>query len=106
MRIVARVNMPLLAALVIAACLVPDAAGKPKPVDPPGWYVILGKTQLLDGAKAFPAFCRKQEKTARSALRTEVVARLKKIAAAEQPKIRAALRELGCAEGHADAGGG
>jgi len=53
--------------------------------------LVLGRTQLLADARAFDAFCKANAKTKRSKLRAEVVARLKKIAADEQPGILAAL---------------
>ena len=53
--------------------------------------LVLGKTQLLDDAAAFEAFCRKHDKTTRSALRKQVVKRLQAIAAKEQPRILKAL---------------
>ena len=53
--------------------------------------LVLGKTQLLGDAAAFEAFCRKHDKTSRSALRKQVVKRLKAIAAKEQPTILKAV---------------
>ncbi|MHC4410342.1 MAG: S8 family serine peptidase [Planctomycetota bacterium] len=53
--------------------------------------LVLGKTQLLEDAAAFEAFCRKHDKTSRSALRKQVVKRLKAIASKEQPTILKAL---------------
>ena len=60
--------------------------GRPAPV------IILSKTQMLDGPAAFPAFCNKHSSQKRTQLRDDVIARLKKIAATEQPKLRAALK--------------
>jgi len=53
--------------------------------------LVLGRTQLLADAGAFDAFRAAHAGTGRRALRTETVARLKAIAAEEQPKILAAL---------------
>jgi len=53
--------------------------------------IVLGKTQLLADAQAFDAFCKANAKKPRSALRKETVAKLKRIAAAEQPQILKAL---------------
>jgi len=53
--------------------------------------LVLAKTQLLADAKAFDVFCKKHAKTPRSKLRKQIVAQLKQIAAAEQPKILKAL---------------
>jgi len=64
---------------------------KPEP-EPAGVAVlVLGKTQLLEGAGGYPAFCKKNDGKKRSALRSEIVARLKAIAAEEQPKLIEAL---------------
>ncbi|MHC4579661.1 MAG: S8 family serine peptidase [Planctomycetota bacterium] len=53
--------------------------------------VVLGRTQLLAGGKAFDEFCRAHAARKRSALRAEIVAKLKAIAAEEQPAILQAL---------------
>ncbi len=84
----------ILLLLALPLLLAGAAAAKPKskPAPAPGWYVILGKTQLFDGAKAFPAFCRKRASEKRSKLRREVIAQLKSIARSEQPKIGKALK--------------
>ncbi|MHC4600972.1 MAG: S8 family serine peptidase, partial [Planctomycetota bacterium] len=59
------------------------------------WFVVLGETQLIDGAKAFPAFAKSHRKGKRSEIRAEVIERLKKIAEREQPKLLKALGDPG-----------
>ncbi len=58
--------------------------------------ILLGKTQLLNDARAYPKFCEQNANRKRSELRKEIVAKLKQIAAREQPKI---LKALGDPEG-------
>ncbi|MFB3065165.1 MAG: S8 family serine peptidase [Planctomycetota bacterium] len=58
--------------------------------------ILLGKTQLLNDARAYPKFCKQNANRKRSELRKEIVAKLKQIAAREQPKI---LKALGDPEG-------
>ncbi len=53
--------------------------------------MILGKTQLLEGPDAFPAFCQEHKSSKRLELRREVVSRLREIAATEQPAILKAI---------------
>jgi len=53
--------------------------------------VVLGKRQLLADAAAFDAFCEENSGRARSELRSEVMGRLKEIAAAERPALLEAL---------------
>ena len=53
--------------------------------------ILLAKTQLLSGAEAFPEFCKNHADRKRSELRAELIARLKEIAADDQPAILEAL---------------
>jgi len=53
--------------------------------------IILGSVQYLNSRDDFAAFCKKNKKAKRRKLRAEVVAKLKKIAEIEQPKILKAL---------------
>ena len=53
--------------------------------------ILLGKTQLLDGARAYPAFCKANAGRKRSDLRRETIAALKRIASEEQPAVLEAL---------------
>jgi subtilisin family serine protease len=72
---------------LLLCCATVAAQGEPaaRPV------LVMGRTQLLEDAEAFDEFCRKNAKRKRSELRAEVVARLKEIAAEEQPAILEAL---------------
>jgi subtilisin family serine protease len=54
-------------------------------------FVLLAKTQLVDGPAAFARLCRERDGAKRSALRKEIVARLKKLAGKEQEEILDAL---------------
>jgi subtilisin family serine protease len=80
-----------LSALLLVPILV--MAGRSAPADEPPrlWTIVLGTTQFLHGAKAYPAFCTENEGKARLSLRTTVMGKLKATAAREQTKLLAAL---------------
>lgn len=69
------------------------AKGQPRPV------LLMGATQLLDAPGAFDRFCLERRHAKRSALRREVIGRLKEIASAEQAVILEKLG-LGCGRRH------
>ncbi|MHC4953402.1 MAG: S8 family serine peptidase [Planctomycetota bacterium] len=81
--------MRFLAMLLVLA--LPVLGQGKKPAAGPRNVIVLGKTQLLNDAKAFDAFCAEHAKAKRSELRTATIAKLKEIAAAEQPAILKAL---------------
>ncbi len=58
--------------------------------------LLLGKTQLIDGSAALQTFITNHTGQSRSAIQTEVISRLKKIAADEQAQI---LQKLGSPPG-------
>ena len=53
--------------------------------------ILLGKRQLLEGAKGFPEFCAEQKAAKRTTLRPKIIAQLKAIAKADQVKLRKEL---------------
>ncbi|MHC4971982.1 MAG: S8 family serine peptidase [Planctomycetota bacterium] len=77
-------------AVLLLCCATVTAQGTPAP-DGRRPVLVMGRTQLLNDAKAFDEFCRKHAGRKRLELRKEVVAELKKIAAEEQPAILEAL---------------
>jgi subtilisin family serine protease len=85
-RRLSRIGLLLLACLFLP-CALARAGGEVerKP------YLVLGKTQLLFGPKAYPAFCRQHAAEDRPALREQTIARLKEIAARGRHDLLAAL---------------
>ncbi|MHC4820280.1 MAG: S8 family serine peptidase, partial [Planctomycetota bacterium] len=61
-----------------------DEAGREAKRTP---VVLVGKKQVFTGAKAFPAFCRKNRNEKRSELRTRLLKDLRELARKERPKL-------------------
>jgi subtilisin family serine protease len=82
-------------------CATPDAkidarVEKAMETGKPVEVILLGRTQMLSGPKAFEAFCKANARKKRSTLRKKVIGKLKEIAEKEQ---RAILEALGHPEG-------
>ncbi len=78
-------------AVLAAAPAVSQDEKAPAPAARLANVIVLGKTQLLADAAAFDTFCTENAGRKRSELRTEIVGRLKEIAAAERPALLKAL---------------
>ena len=80
-----------LSALFLAALVLGLHAGASAKEPPRPWMLVLGKTQLLHGAKAYPGYCVDNESKSRQELRTSAMAKLKAIAERERAKLLAAV---------------
>jgi len=80
-----------LSALLLASLLLTFGQGATAKEPERPWTLVLGKTQFLHGAKAYPAYCVDNESQSRQALRTSAVAELKAISDRERPRLLEAL---------------